>query len=175
MFQITDAFYRIYVPDWSCKHLLPGQKESGGMWNISVFRMTIEMNLEITISFAFWCFCRVLQQVSHSGSLFDLLFDQNCVIILSTEENLLENTHMKHRSLCDVVITDMYISELVVRSNATLEATTVLALLNMSNFQVPGTTGAFHTVTIEQTTLVAGTGCKIPPSRLPPFKTLFIF
>lgn len=78
---------------------------------------------------------------------------------------------MKHRSMCDVVITDLYISELVVRSNATLEATTVLALLNMSNFQVPGTTGVFHTVTIEQTTLVAGTGCKIPPSRLPPFKT----
>lgn len=59
--------------------------------------------------------------------------------------------------MCDVFVTDVYISELVVKSNNTLEASTVLALLNMSNFQVPDTSGAFHTVTIEQTTLVAGT------------------
>lgn len=48
------------------------------------------MNLEITISFAFWCFCRVLQQVSHNG----FLFDQNCVFIIpSAQANLLENKH----------------------------------------------------------------------------------
>lgn len=56
--------------------------------------MMTEMNREITISFAFWCFCRVLQQVSQSGSLFDLLFDQNCVFIIpSAQTHLLENKH----------------------------------------------------------------------------------
>lgn len=59
--------------------------------------------------------------------------------------------------MCDVVATDVYISELVVRSNATLEASTLMALLNTTNFQVADSTGVFHTVTIEQTTLVAGT------------------
>lgn len=59
--------------------------------------------------------------------------------------------------MCDVVFTDVYISELVVKSNASLEASTILALLNTTNFQVTDTSGVFHTVTIEQTTLVAGT------------------
>lgn len=66
-------------------------------------------------------------------------------------------THIEHRNMCEFVNTDVYISELVVRSNATLEASTVLPLLNTTNFQVTDTTGVFHTVTIEQTTLVAGT------------------
>lgn len=57
----------------------------------------------------------------------------------------------------NVVVTDVYISELVVRSNATLEASTVRALLNTTNYQVTDTTGVFRTVTIEKTTLIAGT------------------
>ena len=51
----------------------------------------------------------------------------------------------------------MYISELVVRSNATLEASTVIALLNATNFQVTDSTEVFHTVAIEEIALVAGT------------------
>lgn len=77
-------------------------------------------------------------------------------MILSALTNLLK-TQFKAQTMCDVVVTDVYISELVVKSNASLEASTILALLNATHFQVTDTSGVFHTVTIEQPTLVAGT------------------
>lgn len=55
-----------------------------------------------------------------------------------------------------VVAVDMYISELMVVRNATLEATTILAILNKTDFQVTDSRGVSHTVTIEYNKMIAG-------------------
>lgn len=90
-----------------------------------------------------------------------ILFDQICVFFWIVP------------CMCDVFVTDVYVSELVVVSNTTLDASTILDLLSSANFQVTDAAGALHAVTVKETTLVAGTTrgyWKIPPSRL-----LFIF
>lgn len=44
----------------------------------------------------------------------------------------------------------------MLESNATLEASTLMAILNTTDFQVTDTNGVSHSVTIEQNELVAG-------------------
>lgn len=55
-----------------------------------------------------------------------------------------------------VVVIDLYISELRVVSNATLEASTLMAILDATDFQVTDANGVSHTITVEQNNLVAG-------------------
>lgn len=58
--------------------------------------------------------------------------------------------------LFHVVVVDVYISELKVQSNITLDAPTILAILKASTFQVTAAGDVSYTVTIEETQLVAG-------------------
>lgn len=55
-----------------------------------------------------------------------------------------------------VVVIDVFIAELMVESNVTLEVKTILSVLNTSDLQVNDGSGASHTVTLQHCELVAG-------------------
>lgn len=98
------------------------------------------------ICFTFWAFCSMWQQVSHRRVYF-------LKYLIKTVNPALQVT----RSIfCPVAVIDVYISELMVESNATLEASTLMAFLNTTDFQVTDTNGVSHSVTILQNELVAG-------------------
>lgn len=55
------------------------------------------------------------------------------------------------------VVADIYVAELMVESNATLEAKTILSALSTADLQVTDASGASHPVTLSHSELVAGT------------------
>lgn len=143
-------FQGVNVPDWSCKHLLAGLYSLVDCsTSIHCFRVTTMVNQEITLySFPFGGFADCDSRWDTAGFLFNHCF-------IKTVKPALKATHEKG-ILFHVVVVDVYISELKVQSNATLEAPTILAILTASTFQVTAAGGVSYTVTIEQTQLVAG-------------------
>lgn len=78
-----------------------------------------------------------------------------CILIIFSI--LFSSDKKRHRNSLISVVIDVFVAELMVESNVTLETNTVLTALNvMPGLQVTDSSGVSHTVTLEQNELVAG-------------------
>lgn len=78
-----------------------------------------------------------------------------CILIIFSI--LFSSDKKTHRNSLISVVIDVFVVELMVESNVTLETNTVLTALNViPDLQVTDSSGVSHTVTLEQNELVAG-------------------